>query len=156
MGFLLATTKQPVTVRKGPSLQFTVAAEMPNNTAALIIGKSADGKWFQMAYPDAAHPGWVAAAFVNVTGSADQLPVAVVALPATPTRAARTPAVPPPRGVLGFLAWDKSGASYALTNVVVDSRNIAGFKLIGSTPADVSLSTNAAPFAWAPDGSGRV
>ncbi len=78
-----ATTKQQVNVRQGPGTQFTVAGKMPNNTSAVVLGKNEDGKWLQVAFPDAQHPAWLATSFVAVTGTIDQLPVVAVAPPAT-------------------------------------------------------------------------
>ncbi len=164
-----ATAKQVVNVRQGPGTQFPITGKMPVNAAAIILGKSEDGKWYQVAFPDREHPNWVSAAFVTVTGPVDTAPVIAVALPtATPTTAGgaaartRTPtalptqAFPAPKGVIGFVAYDAGQVSYTLNNVAVDSHAISGFKLLGRFPADLALFTNAAPFDWAPDGSGRV
>ena len=162
-----ATSKQEVNVRKGPGVQFDIAGKLPNNKTAVVLGKSEDGKWYQIAFPDAANPSWVSVAFVNVTGPVDQLPIVAVARPPTPTIVAaaartRTPvvtatiAVPAAKGLLGFVTYDPAQVSYVLNNVVVSPRGISGFKLLGTHPADLYQFTNAAPFAWAPDGSGRV
>jgi Tol biopolymer transport system component len=138
---------------------------MPKDANAPILGKSEDGKWYQIAYPDAARPSWVAAAFVNVTGAIEQVAVVVVTPPpsitpggvALVTRAPTpTQVVTPPKGTIGFISWDKNAASYVLANIVLNPRSIASFIPIGPAPFDLSMSTNAAPFAWAPDGSGRV
>lgn len=163
----LATAKQLVNVRQGPGTQFPIAGKMPVNTSAAILGKSEDGKWYQVAFPDASSPSWVSVAFVGVTGPVEQLPVVAVAPPptATPGAVAKTTkaptpvptqAVPAAKGIIGFVTYDPSQASYVLSNVVLSPRNLSGFKLIGTGPADLSLNTNAAPFAWAPDGSGRT
>ena len=161
-----ATTKQQVNVRQGPGTNFPIAGKMPTNTSAVILGKNDNSQWFQVAFPDAAHPGWVASAFVTVTGSIDQLPVVAVAPPPTatpggpvPTKvAAATPTqvVPPAKGTIGFVAFDASQNGYILRNVSVDSHAVSDFKNIGRFPFDIWKSTNAAPFAWAPDGSGRA
>ncbi len=161
------TTKQDVTLRQGPGIQFPAGGKMPNNSTATVLGKSADGKWYQIAYPDNDHPSWISVAFVTATGPIDQL--AVVALPVTPTAtlapaAARTrtptsvpiPPVPPAKGLLSFVSYDAGQQSYVLNNATIQPRGIAGFKLLGTSPADLALNTNAAPFAWAPDGSGNV
>ncbi|MGE5262331.1 MAG: hypothetical protein ACM3S0_03045 [Acidobacteriota bacterium] len=162
-----AIAKQQVNVRGGPGVQFPISGKMANNTTAVILGKSEDGKWYQIAFPDAQHPSWVALAFVDVTGPVEQLPVVAVAPPPTPTQVAvaaktkapavtPTLAVPPAKGLIAFISYDSAQRSYVINNGVVDSRSIAGFKLIGTAPADLALNTNASPFAWAPDGSGRV
>ena len=163
-----ATSKQEVNVRKGPGVQFDIAGKLPNNKTAVILGKSEDGKWYQIAFPDAANPSWVSVAFVNVTGPVDQLPIVAVARPPTPTIVAaaartRTPvvtatiAVPAPKGVLSFVSYDMSSQSYSVNNFRFDGRNIAGFNLLGISPADITpLATNTAPFAWSPDGTKAV
>ncbi len=167
-----ATSKQLVNVRKGPGTQFDTAGRLPNNTTAVILGKSEDGKWYQIAFPDAANPTWVSAAFVTVTGPVDTLPVVAVAAPPTPTKGAvaattkapaatATIAVPPAKGVIGFVSFDSNQNSYILNNLVLGSATgLSGFQRLGTIPADLSCAlnvcTNAAPFAWAPDGSGRV
>ena len=72
------TTTQDVTLRQGPGVQFAAAGKMPNNSHAGILGKSEDGKWFQIAFPDKDHPAWISVAFVTVVGAAEQLPVVAV------------------------------------------------------------------------------
>ncbi len=163
-----ATAKQVVNVRQGPGTQFPITGKMPLNASAVILGKSEDGKWYQVAFPDREHPNWVSAAFVTVTGPVDTAPVIAVALPTAtataPAGSARTrvPTVAPTqtfpaaKGILGFVTYDAGQASFILNNVIVDTHAISGFKLLGRFPADLALFTNAAPFAWAPDGSGRV
>jgi len=157
-----ATAQQQLNLRQGPGTNFTIAGKMPANTTAVIVGKNEDGKWLQISYPDPAHPSWVATAFVTVTGSIDRLPVVAVAPPATstpsgpaPTKAAAatpTQAFAPPKGTMAFVSYSEQQKSYVLNNLVIDPRNFSGFKLMGPAPADLRLSTNASPFAWAPDG----
>ena len=164
-----ATTKQQVNLRAGPGVEFAISGRMPQGVNAIILGKNEDAKWFQLAYPDAKTPSWVASSFVTVTGSIDQLQVVAVAPPPTPTKgaavatkaAAATPTqvVPPAKGVVGFVAT--GNGQYILDNFRFDGRTISEFKSLGPSPADLrtgsgSLYTNAPPFAWAPDGSGRV
>jgi hypothetical protein len=155
-----ATTKQQVNLRQGPGTQFTIAGQMPKNTSAVILGKNEDAKWFQVAFPDPAHPVWVASAFVTVTGTIDSLPVVAVAPPATATpgaAAATTKApstaptivVPPAKGVLGFVSYDIAQSSYVLNNLAVTTHAISGDRLLGPKPGPVDLrnGTNAPPFA---------
>jgi len=164
-----ATTKQQVNVRQGPGVQFAIAGKMPANASAKVLGKNEDGKWLQVAFPDAAHPAWVATAFVAVAGSLDQLPVIAVAPPPTatpgapaPTRVAaatatRTEVIPPPRGGILFATFNNAAQSYIASTVNVDSRSIDGFKPLGRNgPFDIYSSTSAPPFAWSPDGTRMV
>jgi len=157
-----ATTTQQVNLRQGPGTDFAIAGKMPKGTSAVILGKNEDAKWFQIAFPDAAHPAWVASAFVTTTGTIDQLPVVAVAPPATatpggpaPTKAAATAAPPasPPKGTLRFMTFDDGQKSYVLYNLVINPRGYSGDRLMGPKLADLRLSTNSAPFSLSPDGS---
>jgi len=162
-----ATTKQQTNVRQGPGTTFAIAGKMPVNTSAVIVGKSEDGKWFQVAFPDAAHPAWIPGEFVTVTGKIDQLPVVAVAPPPTATRGAvvaaatKTPAAtptqafPPPRGGLGFVSWDNAQNSYLLYNLGIEPRSYSASRPLGPSPFDLARGTNAAPFAMSP-GSARM
>lgn len=162
-----ATTKQVVNVRQGPGTQFAIAGKMPKDTSAVILGKNEDAKWYQIAYPDVAHPAWVASAFVTTTGTIDSLPVVAVAPPATATPGAAAPtkvavaatptkAVPPAKGAIGFVSFDVGQNAFVLRNVIADSHIVSDFKNIGLAPFDEAQHTNAPSFAWAPDGSGRA
>lgn len=155
-----ATTKQQVNVRQGPSTNFAIAGKMPANTNVIIVGKSEDGKWFQVAFPDAAHPAWLPSEFVTVTGKIDQLPVVAVAPPPTPTRgtaaatkppaATPTQAFPPARGSLAFVALEPGQNSYVLYNLSIEPRSYSANRLLGAQPFDLARTTNAAPFAMSP------
>jgi uncharacterized protein YgiM (DUF1202 family) len=157
-----ATTKQQVNVRQGPGTQFAIAGKMPANTNVVIVGKSEDGKWFQVTFPDAAHPAWVPGEFVTVTGTIDQLPVVAVAPPPTPTRgtvvaaatkppaATPTQAFPPPRGSLIFVAFDSGQNSYVLYNLGIEPRSYSADRLLGIQPFDLVNATNTPPFAVSP------
>ncbi|HEX7587338.1 MAG TPA: SH3 domain-containing protein, partial [Anaerolineae bacterium] len=156
-----ATTKQQVNMRQGPGTQFTIAGQMPKNTTATILGKNEDAQWFQVTFPDPAHPAWVASAFVTVTGTVDSLPVVAVAPPATSTpgavaatKAPVTPtiAVAPAKGTMGFVSFDVAQSSYVLSNIAVTTHAIAGDRLMGPKPGAVDLrnGTNAPPFAVSP------
>ncbi|HEX7593190.1 MAG TPA: SH3 domain-containing protein, partial [Anaerolineae bacterium] len=155
-----ATTKQVVNVRQGPGTQFSIAGKMPKDTSAVILGKNEDAKWYQVAFPDVAHPAWVASAFVTTTGTIDQLPVVAVAPPATatpggptPTKAAAAatvaPPVPPAKGMLSFITFDQGQNSYVLNNLDVASHVFTGDRLLGPKPGSIDLrnGTNAASFA---------
>lgn len=159
-----ATTKQEVNLRQGPGTNFTVAGKMPTNTSAVVLGKNEGASWLQIAFPDATHPAWVATSFVTVTGSLDNIPVIAVPVAPTPTRGAATPtraaaaATPTqvfaaPKGTLGFVSFSENQKSYSLNNLVINPRNYSGAYLLGPSPYDLRQSTNAAPFAWSPDGS---
>ena len=164
-----ATAKQQVNLRQGPSDKFAIAGRMPKDTTAVVIGKSDDGKWLQLAYPDPAHPSWVLASFVNLTGALDA--VAVVVPTATPTRAPGTPAatriaqatatkaataippLPAPRGVLGFVSYEPVIQAYNVNNYSFADKSFAPFKQLSLQPGDITSSTNAPPFSWSASGA---
>ncbi|MCI0475743.1 MAG: hypothetical protein L0Y55_05810 [Anaerolineales bacterium] len=162
-----ATTKQQTNVRQGPGTTFAIAGKMPANTAAAVVGKSEDGKWFQVAFPDAAHPAWVPGEFVTVTGAVDQLPVVAVAPPPTATRgtvvaaatkppaATPTQAFPPARGSIGFVVKDDAQNAYVLYSLGIEPRSYSANRLLGPQPFDLAQNTNALPFAMSPT-SARV
>jgi len=91
------TTYQTVNVRQGPGVQFAVLRTLRSNTLATIIGKNADGGWFQIAYPDSSNPGWVSSTVVRVIGSVDSLPViGAIPLPKVSGNAVIAPQIPTP------------------------------------------------------------
>ncbi len=154
------TTKQQVTLHQGPDAKFAIVGKMPKDTSAAILGKNENATWFQIAFPDAAHPAWAPSTFVTVTGTIDQLPVVAVAPPATatpggptPTKAAAAattaPPVPPAKGTLSFITFDPSQNSYVLNNLDVPSHVFTGDRLLGPKPGSIDLrnGTNAASFA---------
>jgi Tol biopolymer transport system component len=156
-----ATTKQQVNMRQGPGTQFTIAGQMPKSTSATILGKNEDGQWLQVTFPDAAHPAWVASAFVTVTGTIDSLPVVAVAPPPTATAGAvaatkvpvtPTVAVPAAKGTMDFVSFDAAQSSFVLSNLAVTTHAISGDRLLGPRPGpvDVRNGTNASLFAVSP------
>ena len=158
-----ATAKQQTNARQGPGTQFAIAGKMPANTSVAILGKSEDAKWFQVAFPDAAHPAWVPSEFVTVTGTIEQVQVIAVAPPPTPTRGAvvaaatKTPAAtptqafPPPRGSMMFVsAFDTSQNSYVLYNLGIEPRSYGASRLLGPQSFDLDQNTKAAPFSMSP------
>lgn len=82
------SAKQTVNVRKGPGTQFAIVGKLLPNTRIVALGKNQDGKWLQVAIPDAANPGWVSTSVVNVAGAMDSLQL--VAVTPSPT-ATKTP-----------------------------------------------------------------
>jgi Tol biopolymer transport system component len=161
-----ATATQTVNVRQGPGTNFTIVGKLTKDTSAIVLGKNQDGKWLQVEFPDAAHPGWISAAFAKVTGSVDTVPVVAVAPPPTatpggpaPTKAAAaatpTQVFAAPKGSISFVTFDPNQNSYVLNNLDIKTHAFSGDRLLGPKPGvvDIRNGTNAAPFAWAPNGS---
>ena len=54
---------------------------------------------------------------------------------------------------MAFVSYDVNQTSFVLHNLVTNPRNISDSYLLGPSPADLRISTNAPPFAYSPDGS---
>lgn len=94
-GVVVGTVTAPngINVRTGPGSVYPVLGVAPEGTQGELIGRSADGQWLVADVPSAPNgQGWVAAAYVSVTGGAD-LPVIQAPPPPVPT-ATPTPVAP--------------------------------------------------------------
>jgi Tol biopolymer transport system component len=162
-----ATAKQDVNTRKGPGLEYPIAQKITKDAKATVVGKNADGKWLQIAFPDAANPSWVSVTFLNMTGPADTLPVVQVAVAPTATRGAPAPtkvaavtatvAVPAPHGAVGFVYYESASSSYIVGGLAIDPYAIYPLERLGPQQGSFDINPNSRtsvpPFAWSPDNS---
>lgn len=162
-----ATAKLDVNTRKGPGLEYAIAQKMTKDSKANVVGKNADGKWLQVAFPDAANPSWVSATFLTVTGPLETLQVVQVAPVATATRGAAGPtraaaatatvAVPAPHGGVGFVYYEDASTSFILGSLSVQSHAVSGIKQLGPQQGSFDINANTRtsmpPFQWSADGS---
>jgi len=82
----LTVTNDFVNVRTGPDTAYDKLGELQQGATAAVKGKSADGKWWQIAYPGGAGGvGWVIGDYVQTNGAANNTPVA--SAPPKPTAA---------------------------------------------------------------------
>jgi uncharacterized protein YgiM (DUF1202 family) len=66
-----------VNVRAGPSLQAQVVTTIPRDERITLIGRSADGQWYQVVYQVGTKPAWVFSETLEVVGANTQsLPIA--------------------------------------------------------------------------------
>lgn len=74
-----------LTVRLGPGTNYPVVETLPNGITLDIIGRSEDGRWYQVLLPDGSD-GWVSSSrsFVSLAGNVDDI-VVVEAPSNTPT-----------------------------------------------------------------------
>jgi len=70
---IVVRTGASVNIRSGPGTQFRAIGALRPMQSALVIGRSADGQWWQIQLD--ARTGWVAARNVTVTGNALRVPV---------------------------------------------------------------------------------
>jgi Tol biopolymer transport system component len=142
---------------------------MTKGANANALGKNQDGKWLQLALPDAANNSWVSTTFLTVTGPVDTLQVVQVAPVPTATRGAvvaTKPAptaplvIPAPRGGIGFVFFEEGSSSYIFASLSVETHSVSGIQKLGARPGPFDVNpdsrTNAAPFAWSPDRSQAV
>ena len=61
-----------VNVRSGPGVSFDILGRLRARQSALIIGRSADGAWWQIQFGD--QPAWISARYVRTTGNAGSVP----------------------------------------------------------------------------------
>lgn len=79
-------TRLTLALRAAPRADAAPVAQLPGAQAFWAEGRSADGRWFWVAYGEQAGHGWLNAADVRLFGEASVLPVVtqVAAPPATP------------------------------------------------------------------------
>jgi len=83
---LVATEGVVLNVRGGPGTDYTVLGMLEPGTELTLLARSADGAWFQIAYPvDSDGRGWVIGEFLEIQGAPDGLPVAEASPAPTPS-----------------------------------------------------------------------
>ena len=74
-------------VRGGPGVDQPIVGELRAGDAVGVVGRSEEGDWLNIEWPDAQDGAWVAARYIELTGSAVGLPVSGVATSPVPARA---------------------------------------------------------------------
>lgn len=81
----------PLNVRAGPGSTYAVVGTLSQGTTVTITGRSQDGKYLQIQYPDANNTAWVASQYIDLTGGdITSLPVVAAPTPAAPARPTNT------------------------------------------------------------------
>ncbi len=63
------TATDVLNIRAGPGLNYAVKGQLQEGDTITIVGKSADGIWWQC------NRGWVSSTYIQVTGDASTVPV---------------------------------------------------------------------------------
>lgn len=164
----VATTKIIVNVRAGPGAAYALIGKLAGGVSSPILGKSADSKWWQIAFEG--KMGWIAADFTDVRGGTSGVPVVAVAKPPTPTpaptrvvitrlqpTATPTADIPLSGGRIYFVV--KQGDESYTTAWVrpTDREKIFSDVTLGTMPGDLNttLSTNASPLDFS-DRAGKL
>jgi uncharacterized protein YgiM (DUF1202 family) len=78
-------------VRGGPGTDYAVLGGLQPDTQVTLLARSAEGAWYQIAYPaDSDGRGWVIGEYLEIQGATEGLPVPEVAPAPTPTAAPAT------------------------------------------------------------------
>jgi uncharacterized protein YraI len=121
-----------VNIRSGPGLNYNVIGTLSANTAMPIVGRTANGSWWQIKTPDDGR-GWVAGSVVNATNSGN-VPVAQAPPPpqsapvaAQPAADTSEPAPPPekPKYQYSPTGWYDDGNA-GLTRFLGDIKDSGG------------------------------
>lgn len=164
-GAAIVVTNDFVNVRSGPATAYTQLGQLAQNQRAAVRGKSADGRWWQIAFAQGpGGVGWVISDYVRLEGDAAGVPVAPApplptAAPApnpTPTRAVTTTGRA--GGVIASSAAlssaDASGPIRTLLALYNEARAEAGLKPLAYSPVlAASAQAHAADLAQTGRGS---
>jgi len=88
----IARVLNPINIRSGPGTNYPVIGGLTPDTRVEIVGRNADGDWWQVLYGDDA-TGWLSAPLVAVEGDASLVTVAVD-IPVPPPAATPAPTFP--------------------------------------------------------------
>jgi hypothetical protein len=73
-------------VRTGPGTAYPIVGGLSQGDVVEVVGKNTAGTWLQMVYPaDSDGRAWIAAAYVDLTGSLAEVPEVSAPLPPPPT-----------------------------------------------------------------------
>lgn len=140
-------------VRSGPGTAYPIIGKAPNGTTYLVTGRNQDGTWLQINASDISNQGgWVAAAFVRLSGTSVNLPVVTSNTVQTGKDGRGSTADTsiahgngtadgtnnPPAALSGKLAvpvWDSSSGMYSIYLVNADGSNLRKVIANGSSPA---------------------
>lgn len=143
------TTAALLNMRAAPDTAAAVIAQLPQNTAIRIVGRSADNAWFLLQNADGSQ-GWVAAAYVATDLALSSLPVSAETVLAAPAEASAPPADEAPLAAPGSTPYFTLGAAsvnaYALGQALGNRRDV--FSKVGD-------SITAEPAMYSPLGYGQ-
>jgi hypothetical protein len=134
-------TAYGLNVRTGPGTAYPIVGGLSLGDAVEVVGENAAGDWLQITYPAGGESqGWIAAAYVDLTGSLAEVPK--VSAPPPPTAAMESrptsTAVPPTPGLTGKL--------------VFQTCNGCDIYVIHADGSGLRRLTDGMDPAWSPDG----
>jgi uncharacterized protein YraI len=156
------TVDVDLNVRTGPGTNYEPIGWLAAGTRVAVIGRVADGTWWQIPYPDAPDGvAWISAGYGRAR---DTQGVPVVEAPSTPTPSAPTatptptapPPPPPPAYQYTPTGW-YGDTNYGLTRFMGDIKDTAGNPVDGVFVRAVcgtyaTISYPSGPVGWGPLG----
>jgi dipeptidyl aminopeptidase/acylaminoacyl peptidase/uncharacterized protein YraI len=131
-------TAYGLNVRAGPGVAYPIIGGLSQGDAVEVVGKNATGTWLQIVYPTGAEGrAWVAAAYVELSGSLAEVPV-VSAPPLPPPRSAPMPTPTPTPEFTGKLVFQVCNGC----DIYVINADGSGLRRL----------TDGMDPAWSPDG----
>jgi TolB protein len=128
-------TAYGLNVRAGPGVAYPIIGGLSQGDVVEVVGKNAVGTWLQIAY--SGREGWVAAAYVELSGSLAEVPV-VSAPPLPPPRSAPMPTPTPTPELTGKLVFQVCNGC----DIYVINADGSGLRRL----------TDGMDPAWSPDG----
>ena len=144
-GALVGVVNDALRVRGGPSTDYPILGRLESGTRLALLARSADGGWFQIAYPAGSDQrGWVSGEFLQVQGSLDTLASAPSPALTSQTAGACAPIPDQKYGTLSIASapTDRPAASHADLNLA-----LRGYTPANAPKALVDLSGSADPGA---------
>ncbi len=94
-GGVRASVTDIVRVRAEPSTDAEILGRVREGAGVVLLARTTDSQWWQIAFPDAKKRGWISAEFTKADDSAKTLPVVQAPTPPMPTTAAAPAASEP-------------------------------------------------------------
>jgi hypothetical protein len=133
-------TSYGLNVRTGPGVAYPIIGALSQGDVVEVVGKNAAGNWLQILYPTGTEgQGWVAAAYVDLSGSLATVPVV-----SAPAPSAATPDELPPH---------PTETSELTGKLVFQVCNGCDIYVINADGTGLRRLTDGMDPAWSPDGT---
>jgi Tol biopolymer transport system component len=132
-------TAYGLNIRTGPGVAYPIIGGLSRGDMVEVTGKNVAGTWLQIAY--SGREAWIAAAYVDLTGSLAALPEV------------SAPLLPPPTPTLGKLPTQPTEVSELTGKLVFQVCNGCDIYIINADGSGLRRLTNGMDPAWSPDGT---
>jgi uncharacterized protein YraI len=98
-GGVRAAVTDTLRVRSDPSTEASILGRLREGASVTLLARNEDGKWWQIAFPDAKRRAWVSSEFTQPGGDIGSLPVVFTSPTPTPAVAAAVETSVPPEPI---------------------------------------------------------